>query len=116
MTNREIREWYLQEVSRIAGVDAERQRRGDSLESRARLAWQHRHALRLRAREMMANKDEVSVLKLRDQQVYGTADGPTFEQLLDRLRSRGLADDGAFDVIIRSSQATSEAVNKLLGL
>jgi hypothetical protein len=65
---------------------------------------------------MMENESEVSVLKSRDQHVYGAVDGPTFEQLLDRLRSRGLADDDAFDLIIRSSQAASEAVNKLLGL
>jgi hypothetical protein len=116
MTNPEIREWYLREVASIAGVDADRQSRGDSLESRARLAWQERHALRLRAREMMENRSEVLALKLRDRQLYGSEDGPTFEQLLDRLRSSGLTGNDIFGLIIRSSQTTSEAVNKLLGL
>jgi hypothetical protein len=81
MTNREVREWYLREVARIAGTDAERKARGASLDERARQAWQDRHELRLRARGMMENPVEADTLRERDRLKYGRPDGPTFEDL-----------------------------------
>jgi hypothetical protein len=53
VTNTQIRSWYLNEVSKIADPNKQWVRRGDALEQRARRAWQLRHDLRLKAREMM---------------------------------------------------------------
>ncbi len=116
MTNREIRSWYLREVSKIASLDREWQNRGDSLDVRAREAWQRRHNLRLRAREMMADPAEVELLRTRDFRLYGNPDGPTLDDLVQRLRSRGLSERDAYEAILRSALSTDESVNKLFGL
>lgn len=92
MTNREIRSWYLREVSKIASLDREWQNRGDSLDVRAQEAWQRRHDLRLRAREMMEDPAEVELLRARDFRLYGNLDGPTLDDLIQRLRSRSAYD------------------------
>ena len=93
MTNGEIRSWHLAEISKIAGLDNQWVERGDTLEQRARQAWQQRHDLRRRAREMMGNPVEVGMLRERDRREYLNPDGPTFEDLVRDSRSRGLTDD-----------------------
>ena len=112
MTNREIRSWYLREVAKIACLDQEWQHTGDSLEDRARKAWQHRHYLRLRAREMMEDPAEVELLRARDLRIYGNPDGPTLDDLVQRLRSTGLGERDAYEAILRSALSTDESVNR----
>ncbi len=41
MNNSEVRAWYLRKVSEIPNLDKEWVRRGDSIDKRARQAWQH---------------------------------------------------------------------------
>ena len=114
MTNREVREWYLREVARIAELDATWQARGDSLGERARQAWEHRYELRLRARDMMEDPAEVETLRERDRIKYGRSDGPAFEQLLQRLLSQGRSIEAAHKLIIEAARSTSSAFNDLM--
>ena len=114
MTNDEIRSWYLNEVSKIAALDEEWSIRGDTLQQRAGQAWQRRHELRLKAREMMENPSDVDVLRERDRKMYSNPDGPTFEDLLDRLRSRGISDDAAFRRILAGALSMNEEINELM--
>jgi hypothetical protein len=116
MTGREIRIWYLREVAKIVELDQQWQGRGDTLEERARKAWQCRHDLRLRAREMMEEPADVEFLRARDFQRYGNPDGPTFEDLAERFRSRGLSVTDAYEAILHGALSTDESVNKLFGL
>ncbi len=116
MTNREIRSWYLREVAKIAALDREWQDRGDSLEVRARQAWQRRRDLRLQARAMMEAPADLELLRARDFQRYGNPDGPTFEDLVERFRASGLSLADACEAILRGALSTDESVNKLFGL
>jgi len=54
------------------------------VEERAKKAYEIRHNARLKAREMMQNKDEVLALQKRDLKKYGNPDGPTFDQLIKK--------------------------------
>jgi hypothetical protein len=116
VTNPQIRSWYLSEVSKIAELSEEWVRRGEALEQRARRSWQPRHDLRLKAREMMANPLDVEDVRERDRKKYSHLDGPTFEYLLDRARTKGLRDDEAYRSILIGAQSTSEEFNMLLRL
>ena len=78
MTGREIRSWYLREVAKIAELDEEWQERGASVEYRARQAWQRRHDLRIRAREMMEEPADVEFSRARD---FSATEIPTAPRL-----------------------------------
>jgi hypothetical protein len=114
VTNGEIRAWYLSEVSKIAALDEQWTSRGDTLEQRARQAWARRHELRLKAREMMENPQDVELLRERDRKVYANPDGPTFEDLLYRLRSRNVTGDRAFRRILAGALNTNEEITEML--
>ncbi len=116
MTNREVREWYLHEVARIAEMDARWNARGDSLEERALKAWHSRHDLRMRAREMMENPDEADALRARDQLKYGRSNGPTFEDLKKKLLLEGRSIEEALTMILEGARSTSPLFNRLLGI
>jgi hypothetical protein len=116
VTNKEIRRWYFQEVAKIRGLAEEWERRGDSLEDRARQAWKRRHDVRLEAREKMEDPEDVNATRQRDLERYGNPDGPTFEYKLGLYRSQGRSDDEACRRIIEDACKTSEEVNKLFGL
>jgi hypothetical protein len=116
VTNREIRAWYFGEVAKIRGLVEEWERRGDSLETRARQAWKRRHDLRLGAREMMEDPADIEAARRRDLEKYGNPDGPTFEYKLEQCRSQGLGDDEAYRRIIEDACRTNEEVNKVFDL
>jgi hypothetical protein len=90
-------------------------REGVSLKTRAKRAWRFRHDKRIEARSFMPNKLEVEMLELRDIDVYGTPDGPTFEFLVERLRSDGLKGNALFEAIIKGAYRTNTGVDKTLG-
>jgi hypothetical protein len=60
MTNREIRQWYLREVSKIPELDAESKQQGRSAQQRARQA----------ARQMLEDPEEIEQLRRRDRAKY----------------------------------------------
>lgn len=105
MTNTEVRAWYLQTMSKIAALNLKWTEEGRALEERTRRVSQIRHDARLHAREMMRDPSEVEQLRARDQKVYGSPDGPTFDQLVKAHRLDGCSDDEAFERIIEEAQA-----------
>ncbi len=115
-TNAEIRKWYLEQVAQIPELDEQWLANGFSAKERAKRAWQIRHEARLEARKMMANAEEVEMLRARDIAEYGNEDGPTFEFLIDECRKAGLKGNAIFEAIIKGSYRTNKGVNEKLGL
>lgn len=112
MTNKEVRQWYKGEVSKIPLLNREWIEDGISTKDCARRAWQIRHNARLRARGLMENPREVEDLRNRDVKVYGNPDGPTFEFLVQKARKLGLRGDKIYEAIISESLVTNVDVNK----
>jgi hypothetical protein len=104
-TNKEIREWYSEEVARIRRLNDEWIEKGFSLELRAQKAWKIRHDARSKSRTMMGNQIE-----------YGNPDGPTFDFLVEKYRKLGLVGDEVYEAIIEASMEVNIGVNKGLGL
>ena len=113
MTNAEIRAWYKERVDQIQKLNQEWIAQHVSVEERALRAWRIRHEVRLQARAMMGNPEEVEDLRERDRRLYGNPDGPTFDQLVQECNQRGLRQDEAYERIISGSQATNREVNEL---
>jgi len=112
LTNREVREWYLNEVAGIPELNRQWEAEGASLPDRARRAWEIRHRARVAARAMMADPAEAAALGKRDVTKYGNPDGPTFDQLLTEATGRGLSDEQAYLAILESSIRTDADTNR----
>lgn len=110
-TNCEIRVWYNYQVVAIGVLDKRWQQEGVALKDRAKKAHDLRHAARVNARFMMANKAEVAALQQRDIEKYGNPDGPTFEQLVLKNTKKGLTTEEAYLKIIESSSRVSAVYN-----
>lgn len=115
-TNAEIRQWYLEQVSRIPELDRQWLRQGFTARERAAMAWGIRREARLRARSMMPDPAEAELLRQRDIAVYGEPDGPTFEFLVEKLTRVGLEGDEIYEKIIEGASRTDTDINKSLGL
>jgi hypothetical protein len=115
-TNVEIREHYVRLIGTIRAADERAKGAGEKAEARARRAFQTRHDARLTCRAMMSDRHEVDDLRARDLQKYGQPDGPSFEQLVDHQKKKGLEGDAAYEAIIASSQRTDGAANEMLGV
>lgn len=113
-TNAEVRQWYNDQVSAIPDLNSRWSDAGVPLEERAQMAAEIRHDARIQARGMMADPIEVEQLRARDLQVYGSPDGPTFSQLVEKAGKKGLFGDEIYDYIIGSSNRTNAEVNKRL--
>ncbi len=116
MNNAEIRGWYNKEVGRLEELDATWKAQGLNAEERARRAHALRHEARIKAREMMSNADEVEGLRKRDMEVYGNPDGPTFQQLMDKSKKKGLTGDAVYEDIVGSSTRTNADFNAKNGV
>lgn len=112
VTNAEIRQWYNDQVAKIPEENDKWIQQGLSTERRARNAYEIRHHARLEARRFMRDKKEVALLQARDQEKYGNPDGPTFAQLVESSRKKGLSDEAAHQEIIGSANRTNEEYNK----
>ena len=89
-TNAEIRQWYLDQVSRTPELNQQWIVAGLTARERAERAWRIRHEARLEARAMMSDPTEVELLRARDRAIYGSPDGPTFAFLVEQGRQAGL--------------------------
>jgi hypothetical protein len=116
VTNAEVRQWYLEQVSRIPEENRRWLREGFSARERAEMAWRIRHESRLRARSMMADPADVELLRQRDVAVYGNPDGPTFGFLVEKLSEAGLEGDAIFQKIIDGAYRTDADTNRSLEL
>jgi hypothetical protein len=115
-TNKEIRESYSEEVSRIRVLNDQWIEEGLSVQVRAHRAWEIRHNARLRARAMMAKQHEIKLLQKRDLAKYGNPDGPPFDFLVESNEKLGLVGDEIYEAIISSSMKVNIEVNKRLRL
>lgn len=114
-TNKEIRQWYINECSKIPESNEQWIKDGVSLKERAFKSWQFRHDKRLEGREMMPDEGERELLRRRDIELYGTPDGPTFEFLVERLKAEGLEGNVVFEAIIKGSYRTNAGIDRMLG-
>jgi hypothetical protein len=115
-TNEEIRVYYNQVVSTIGPSNEQWKRDGLSAEARAHKAFEIRHDARLTCRAMMASAAEVDDLRKRDQEKYGSPDGPTFEKLVESGKQKGATGDAVYEGIIASAQRTDDKVNAAFGI
>lgn len=115
-TDRQVRQFYLEQVAAIGERDLQLRSEGKSAEARARAAYQLRRDARMTARAMMQDQEAVKGLEARDRVKYSNPDGPTFEYLVERARGKGLAGDAIFESIVESAQQTDAATNRSLGL
>jgi hypothetical protein len=115
-TNEQIRQWYNDQVSVIPALNRQWLKDGLSAEERAHRAQDIRHAARIKARELMANKQEVADLQARDREKYGNPDGPGFDQLVRMNRNKGLDGDAVYEEIIKSASRTSKDYNNKYGV
>jgi hypothetical protein len=115
-TNAEIRQWYNDQVAPITQLNEKWIKEGLSAEERAKRAYEIRHNARIKAREMMPNKEEVTQLQKRDMEKYGNPDGPTFDYLVQKNREAGLTGDAVYEAILNSSDRTNPEYNKKFGV
>jgi hypothetical protein len=115
-TNEQIRQWYNNQVAVIPDLNLQWQSEGLSAEERAQRAQDIRHAARIKARDFMQNQQEVADLRARDQEKYGNPDGPTFDQLVQANRAKGLEGDAVYEQIIKSSSRTNKEYNDRFGI
>jgi hypothetical protein len=115
-TNEEIRVYYNKVVTTIGPSNERWKQEGLPAEERARRAFAVRHDARLTSRAMMSDRAEVELLRLRDQEKYGSPDGPTFDMLVEKAKKAGTTGDAVYDGIIASSQRTDEKFNEAFGV
>ncbi len=111
-TNIEVRQWYLDKVSKIPELNKKWIEEGLSVKDRAFKAWKVRHDARVEARKMMADPVEVQDLRNRDIELYNNPDGPTFEWTIQDAVKKGFKGDDIYESIIKGSQKTNKDVNK----
>ena len=112
LNNAEVRQWYNEKVAIIPKMNAQWERHGIDLESRAHNAHAIRHDARIGARSLMSDPLEVEQLRARDMAKYQNPDGPSFEYLVDKGIKNGATKEGALSSIIDSSNRTNAEYNK----
>ena len=112
MTNKQIREWYKEQVDQIPLLNEDWVKKGISPWDRAEKAWKIRHDARLSAREMMEDPIEVELLRNRDMKKYGNREGPTFDYLVEKAIRDGLRGDKICEEIINESSSTNREVDR----
>lgn len=115
-TDAQIRTIYICRALQIGPENALWVKAGADAQTRARRAWQIRHDARLTARAMMADPEAVKALQARDQERYGSPDGPSFDWLLKHDADKGLSGDAVYEAIVESAQRTDGEVNRSAGL
>ena len=105
-SNREVREWYISEVSNIPNMIDETL----PLEEQARQAFEKRNLIRSKAREMMADKEMRNILETEKPNM-------TFDELIaSKMKRKGLTRKEAQIDILKTATKTNKNVNKELGL
>jgi hypothetical protein len=114
--NGDIRAFYLARVGAIGPANEQWKRESVPAEERARRAYQMRRDARILARVMMKDRAQVEALRRRDQEKYGSPDGPALEWLIEKEKKKGLLGDAIWEAIVESAQRTNTAVNEMFGL
>ncbi|MBC7777162.1 MAG: DUF4150 domain-containing protein, partial [Phycisphaerae bacterium] len=116
--NKSIREWYNKQTDpeKLKQLDKQWEQEGIPLEERSERIFKLRHDARLTAREYMNSADEVAALRNRDLAKYGSPDGPTFIQEVEKYTKQGLTDNKAYKSVINSASRTSSEYNDKFGI
>lgn len=106
LSNREVREKYIEAVSNIKNnIDPSL-----SMEERARKAFEARNRIRTQARDMMA---DMETRKMLDSE----RPNKTFEELIQsKMDRKGMTREEAIQDIYKTATKTNDKVNKELGL
>ncbi len=105
-SNKEVREWYISEVSNISNTLDELL----PLEEKAKQAFEKRNQIRSKAREIMADKEMRKLLETERPNM-------TFEELIaSKMKRKGLTREEAQADILKTATKTNKSVNKELGL
>lgn len=105
-SNREVRQWYIDNVSKIVDdID-----QNFSIEEKAKQAFYARNNIRSRARNLMSDEKTRALLD---------AEKPnkTFEELVEsKMKRKGMTREEAIEDIYKTATKTNEGINKELGL
>ncbi|MBL4650874.1 MAG: hypothetical protein JKY03_14170 [Aureispira sp.] len=109
--NCDIRTWYNFQVLAIPQLNNYWITQEIPLEERAHKAYNLRHNARIHARYMMPSQEEVALLQKRDLAKYGNPDGPTFEDLLQKNKAKGMTLKQTYGYIIQTASKTNNNYN-----
>lgn len=101
ISNRSIRLWYLREMENLKVLLLEAEEASVPISEIARVAWTVQRGARAVGREMMSDREEVGLLKARDEKLYGSSAGPLFDQRVAHYRALGFNGDSAFEQLVR---------------
>jgi hypothetical protein len=105
----ETRTVYTQLELRMRDLNQEMIREGADAETRARVMHGHRRTIRNWTRGLMSNREYAQWLADNEK-------NPTFEELEETHRSRGLTGDAIYEAIIESSTRSRAEVNAAFGI
>jgi hypothetical protein len=97
--------------SPLQQCDAQWLAEGLSIEERARRAHAYRRRARFWARDQAVDAGDAAVLEVRDLAVHGNAEGPSFEELINRGLRKGKSLDAVYLGIIGSAQRSNAEVD-----
>lgn len=111
MTIHEVRQLYVQKVSRITANRARWKNLGLLAEERALLAWAIRRDARVVTRQEMRVYWRVA-LEAADSVRYGDGNGPEFSSVVQSAKRNGLTGDAVYEYVIDSACRTNENVDR----
>lgn len=116
--NKSIREWYNKQTDpeKLKQLDKQWEQEGVPLQERSERIFNIRHDARLTAREYMSSADDVAALRNRDLAKYGSPDGPTFIQEVEKYTKQGLTEKNAYKSVIDGASRTSSEYNVKFGI
>ena len=97
--------------SPLQQCDAQWLAEGLSLEERARRGHAYRRRARFWARDQGVDAGDAAVLEVRDLEVHGNPEGPSFEELINRGLRKGKSLDAVYLGIIGSAQRSNAEVD-----
>ncbi|WP_319446539.1 MULTISPECIES: alpha/beta hydrolase [unclassified Mycobacterium] len=109
LSDPEARTVYTTFELRMRDVREQLQRDGVGLEERARSLYALRASIRTWTRSLMANRETAEFLIAHEP-------NPTFEELVERQRTRGRVGDEIYEAIIASATRSRASVNEAMGV
>ena len=109
-TNKEIRDDYNTVNQGIPALNEEWKQQGMTATERAMKASGIRHEMRMTSRELMGHDGEKLGLLIRDAQEYGDGEGPSFEQVVAKIKTKTptLEGDALMEAVVLSSTKTNK--------
>ena len=105
LSDKDARQWYLDKEKTIPDLID----RSLPLEQQAKQAFAFRNQFRTQTRELMSNREMADYL-------YKNEPNMTWEQIVEKYRSKGFKGDDIYSEIINSSQRSRKSVNDVFGV